>query len=121
MLAHLAEDRLDSEGPVAGSGDPNVTLGYYDELEVYAFTNITEANMDQLIKTNGAAIKTFGKIKGTFKGSVANHHIFSAIANQMFSSKLCHFSGTDKQYPFLFDTSKNLFGKFNGCITDGNS
>ncbi|MHC4853568.1 MAG: TolB-like translocation protein, partial [Planctomycetota bacterium] len=49
--------RISKDGKIlalpTGSGDPNVTLGYYDELEVYAFTNITEANMDTLIKTNG--------------------------------------------------------------------
>ena len=36
-----------------GSGSGTVSLGYYDELEVYALTNITEANMDKLIKANG--------------------------------------------------------------------
>ena len=79
-----------------GSGSATVTLGYYDELEVYAFTNITEANMDKLIKANGVmrCITKFPKsttLMATFGPSRNNANSFNAALSS--DSKLIAFIG----------------------------
>ena len=104
---HNVDERLALDEIVGSIGGANDNIGINKEIEI-------------TIVGKRGSLKLLCNFYCPLVCPIGNNHVGDPVCNEMLCCELTHLACPDNRDGFAFECVENLFGEFDGSVTDGN-